>query len=63
VTVDVRAPVAPEHAGIVSRDALDFVAALQREFDARRRELLDRRLDRQARLDAGSRSRGLPSRR
>src|SRR3954451_1289199 len=34
-------------------DALGFVAALHREFDARRRELLERRGDRQAELDAG----------
>jgi malate synthase len=38
---------------ILTPEALGFVAALHREFDARRRELLARREERQAELDAG----------
>ena len=38
---------------ILTDEALEFVAALQREFGARRAELLAARAERQARLDAG----------
>ena len=38
---------------ILTPQALAFVAALHREFDARRRQLLERRKERQAALDAG----------
>ena len=38
---------------ILTRDALDFLAELHERFDRRRRALLDKRLDRQARFDAG----------
>ncbi|HMO41270.1 MAG TPA: malate synthase A [Saprospiraceae bacterium] len=38
---------------ILSPEALDFLMALHRKFDARRRELLTARLERQQRLDAG----------
>jgi malate synthase len=38
---------------ILSESALDFLAELHERFDSRRRELLDKRLDRQARFDAG----------
>ncbi|MFI5255281.1 MAG: malate synthase A, partial [Candidatus Limnocylindrales bacterium] len=51
--VEVLAAVAPEHAGILSPEALAFVADLEREFGARRRELLAARDERQARLSAG----------
>jgi len=37
----------------LSADALELVAELHERFDARRRELLDRRLERQERFDAG----------
>ena len=40
---------------ILTADALDFLAELHERFDGRRRSLLDRRLDRQVRLDAGER--------
>jgi len=39
---------------ILTPQALGFVAALHREFDARRRRLLERRADRQAELDTGA---------
>jgi malate synthase len=38
---------------IVTQEALEFVSALQREFGARREELLAKREERKARLDAG----------
>ncbi len=43
----------PEYAEILTFDALSFLAKLHRSFDARRRELLDRRAARQQELDAG----------
>src|SRR5947209_6793864 len=51
--VEVRAPLPPEYAAILSPEALDFVAALHRAFDGRRRELLARRAQVQAQLDGG----------
>src|SRR5438477_7082414 len=41
---------------LLSESALEFLAELHERFDRRRRGLLDRRLERQARFDAG----GLP---
>ena len=38
---------------VLTPDALDFVAELHETFDARRRKLLERRLERQKRFDAG----------
>ncbi|HYC64578.1 MAG TPA: malate synthase A [Reyranellaceae bacterium] len=38
---------------VLSPDALDLVAELHERFDSRRRALLDERLERQARFDAG----------
>jgi malate synthase len=43
----------PEYAEILSFEALNFVAKLHRNFEARRRELLQRRTLRQKELDAG----------
>ena len=48
--VELLAPGDPE---ILSADALAFVALLERELGATRRDLLARRADRQAELDAG----------
>jgi malate synthase len=42
-------------AGILSHEALSFVALLQRQLGPRRRELLERRPERQRELDAGAR--------
>ena len=39
---------------VLTRDALDLVAALEREFGPRRHELLVRRAERQAELDGGA---------
>src|SRR5918992_5718230 len=51
--VKLRAPVPERGDEILTREALAFVAELQRRFDPRRRELVRTRAERQARLDAG----------
>ncbi|QJR13728.1 malate synthase A [Usitatibacter palustris] len=45
---------------ILTREAVDFVAHLARQFERRRRELMKARSQRQARLDAGERYDFLP---
>jgi malate synthase len=51
--IEVRGPVRGRAREILSADALRLVARLHREFDAGRRGCLQRRVERQARLDAG----------
>jgi malate synthase len=51
---EVRAPVEGGAAEILTPAALEFVAALQREFGAERARLLAARVERQAELDAGA---------
>ncbi|HXC79861.1 MAG TPA: malate synthase A [Candidatus Acidoferrum sp.] len=51
--VKLKGPVNGRAAEVLTQDALEFVAGLQREFGDRRLELLRRRDERQARLDAG----------
>ncbi|MGH8729984.1 MAG: malate synthase A [Burkholderiales bacterium] len=51
--LEVRAPVPPAYADVLTYDALAFVARLAREFEPRRRELIARRAARQAEFDAG----------
>src|SRR5215217_5566978 len=51
--IDVRGEVLPEWDAVLSDEALGFVAALHKEFDGRRRELLAAREARKLRLDAG----------
>jgi malate synthase len=51
--VDVTAPVSPAHRGILTPDALSFVADLQRRYNRRRLEVLAARCQRQAAFDAG----------
>jgi malate synthase len=51
--VEVLAPVTPDHAAILTPEALAFVAGLHRAFDGRRRELLARRTQLQAEIDGG----------
>ena len=51
--VELRGPVDDRAAEVLSPDALEFVARLQREFGATRQELLQRRAERQAKRDAG----------
>jgi malate synthase len=45
---------APADDAVLTREALDLVARLHRELNPRRRELLERRRERQAELDAGA---------
>ncbi len=58
--VEIRGPVTPEFAEILTPEALAFVARLAREFDSRRRELLQKRVEQQAKLDAGQQFDFLP---
>jgi malate synthase len=51
--VALKGPVVGRASEVLTGDALGFVARLQREFGDRRLELLERRDERQARLDAG----------
>jgi malate synthase len=52
-TIEVRGAATPHASEVLTAEALEFVAALHREFAPRRAELLARRAERQARLDAG----------
>ncbi len=52
--IRITGPVNGRAAEILTNEALAFVAALHREFDARRRDLLAARATRQARFDAGA---------
>ncbi|HZT54007.1 MAG TPA: hypothetical protein VE995_06470, partial [Gaiellaceae bacterium] len=51
---------APADGDVLTPEALELVALLQRELNPRRRELLERRRERQAELDAGALPRFLP---
>ena len=51
--LDVRGPLGPDYDRILTADALAFFVELERRFGARRRELLERRREVQARLDDG----------
>jgi malate synthase len=53
--VEILGPVEGRSREILTDEALAFVAGLQREFGARRTELLDARAERQRRLDDGER--------
>ena len=51
--VQINAPIPAEYATILTSDALELVAKLHRTFEPRRKELLKKRVERQARIDAG----------
>jgi malate synthase len=51
--IELRGGTAPEFAEVLTPEALSFVAALQRAFNPRRKELLRRRAERQAEISAG----------
>src|SRR5258708_17501014 len=55
-----RGPTAENFSEILSADALRFVARLQREFNGRRKELLEWREKRQAEIDQGKKPDFLP---
>ena len=52
MSIEVRGPVG-EFSHVLSPEALEYVADLERQFDGRRRELLGAREERQVLLDAG----------
>ena len=58
---EVKGPIEERFDEILTPDALGFVADLHRRFNATRKELLARRVERQARFDAGETAR-LPAR-
>jgi malate synthase len=51
--LEIRGPITPATAEILSPAACEFLVGLFRKFDARRLELLARRVERQRELDAG----------
>ncbi|HYO50094.1 MAG TPA: malate synthase A, partial [Chloroflexia bacterium] len=51
--LEITAPISPEYAEILTPQALRFIEALACEFGSTREILLDRRVARQARIDAG----------
>src|SRR3954452_412466 len=53
--IELRRPSVPGAEGILTTDAVAFVADLQRRFEPLRLELLHRRKERQPELDAGVR--------
>jgi malate synthase len=53
--VEIRAPSKPGFEAILTYDALALVAKLHRGFNPRRKELLEKRVERARRLDAGER--------
>ena len=51
--MQINAPLQPGYETILTPEALEFVAKLHRAFAARRKELLAKRVERQAKIDAG----------
>src|SRR3989440_5749085 len=51
--IEIRGPITAEFAEILTPEAMAFVATLVRTFSGRREELLQRRVQRQAEIDAG----------
>ena len=51
--LEINAPVKGRMEEVLTPEALEFVAGLHREFDSTRRDLLERRAERQAELDKG----------
>src|SRR5829696_2573895 len=51
--MEIRGPRLPEYDRVLTAEALAFVEALSRQFDARRRQLLEARAARQRDFDAG----------
>jgi malate synthase len=52
--IEITGRITPEYAQILTPEAVAFAAKLQRAFGDRRAELLERRVQRQAELDAGA---------
>ena len=51
--IEIVGPMKDGYDSILTEDALEFFAMLQREFNPRRKQLLQRRMDRQKELNAG----------
>ena len=51
--IEIKGPITPEFAEILTPEAMAFVATLVRKFSGRREELLQKRIQRQAEIDAG----------
>jgi malate synthase len=60
-SVDIHGPQVAGVAEILTSEALDFLASMHREFDARRLQLLQQRAERQQRIAAGELPEFLPS--
>ncbi|MEJ2478176.1 MAG: malate synthase A, partial [Desulfobacterales bacterium] len=58
--IEVTGPVSAEFSQILTPEALAFVGGLARKFGTRRKELLDRRQQVQAEIDAGKHPDFLP---
>lgn len=52
--IEIRAPIPDNARHILTKDAVVFLATLHRTFNARRKELLAKRVTRQAEIDAGA---------
>jgi malate synthase len=52
--VSIRGPEVSASSAVLTPDALAFLAGLHRAFEGRRRQLLERRVERQRRIDAGA---------
>ena len=59
--LEIKAPFNPQFSEILTPQALSYVARLQREFNPQRLALLEKRKDRQDRIDAGERPNFLPA--
>src|SRR5215510_12133687 len=53
VGVEIRGPLTGDHKEILTQDAIELLAKLGRQFDGRRRELLERRVKRQKEISEG----------
>ncbi|HEY6409031.1 MAG TPA: malate synthase A, partial [Ktedonobacteraceae bacterium] len=51
--IEIKGPITPAFAGILTPEAMGFVATLARTFSSRREELLQKRIERQVEIDAG----------
>jgi malate synthase len=51
--VEIKAPAHQSYKRILTPEALQFIASLHRQFNARRENLLQQRIERQAKVDAG----------
>ncbi len=52
-SIEIKAVVTPAFSEILSNEALEFAASLQRKFNPRRKELLQKRIETQHSLDSG----------